>query len=63
MKGKYKFVIGLANDEIGYIIPQSEWDEDKPYIYGSKEPLYGEINSVGPQAAPIIHQRILKMLK
>ncbi len=63
MKGKYKFVIGLANDEIGYIIPQSEWDEEKPYIYGQKQPLYGEVNSVGPQAAPIIHQTIVKMLK
>ena len=63
MKGKYKFVIGLANDEIGYIIPQSEWDEEAPHIYGAKEPLYGEINSVGPQAAPIIHKAIVKMLK
>ena len=25
MKPKYKFVIGLANDEIGYIIPKCLW--------------------------------------
>ena len=33
MKGEYKFVFGLANDEIGYIIPKSEWDEVPPYLY------------------------------
>jgi len=26
MPGRVKFVLGLANDEIGYILPKSEWD-------------------------------------
>ena len=30
MPGKYRFVIGLANDEIGYIIPKSQWDVEAP---------------------------------
>lgn len=63
MKGRYKFILGLANDEIGYIIPQSEWDTEPPYIYGSKEQLYGEINSVGAATAPIIHQESKKLLE
>jgi hypothetical protein len=63
MKGKYKFILGLANDEIGYIIPKSEWDAEAPYIYGSKEQLYGEINSVGSETAPIIHQESKKLLE
>lgn len=55
MPGKVKFLFGLANDEIGYIIPKSQWDEKPPYLYGSEKPVYGEINSVGPEAAGVLH--------
>jgi hypothetical protein len=58
MPGKVKFVFGLANDEIGYIIPKSEWDSAPPYLYHSDHALYGEINSVGPDAALTIHQNL-----
>jgi hypothetical protein len=53
-KGKYRMIIGLGNDEIGYIIPKRQWDEKPPFCYGLKKAQYGEINSVGPEAAPII---------
>jgi len=62
MKGDYKFVFGLANDEIGYIIPKSEWDEVPPYLYNHHDSPYGEINSLGPEAGPIIHQSISNIL-
>jgi hypothetical protein len=55
MPGRVKFVLGLANDEIGYIIPKSEWDRKPPYLYGASRPVYGEVNSVGPEAAGCIH--------
>jgi hypothetical protein len=55
MPGRVKFVFGLANDEIGYIIPKSHWDRQPPYLYGSEKGVYGEINSVGPDCAPILH--------
>ncbi len=55
MPGNVKFIFGLANDEIGYIIPKSEWDARAPYLYGSPKPVYGEVNSVGPDAAATIH--------
>ncbi len=55
MPGRVKFVFGLANDEIGYIIPKSQWDRNPPYLYGSERPVYGEINSLGPECAPILH--------
>jgi len=61
MPGKVKFVFGLANDEIGYLVPKSQWDEKPPYQYGLKGRPYGEINSVGPDAAATIH-RALKLL-
>ncbi len=59
MVGNRKWMLfGLANDELGYIIPKRQWDEKAPYCYGRTESQYGEINSCGPDAAPII----MKML-
>ena len=55
MPGRVKFLIGLANDEVGYIIPKSEWDNEAPWLYGSAERHYGEINSLGPETGPQIH--------
>lgn len=63
MPGRVKFVFGLANDEIGYIIPKSQWDRDAPYLYGSDKPVYGEINSVGPECAPTLHAAFLGLAK
>jgi hypothetical protein len=54
MKGPHRMLIGLANDEIGYIIPKRQWDEKPPFCYGRKSAQYGEINSVGPETAPIL---------
>jgi hypothetical protein len=55
MPGHIKFIFGLANDEVGYLIPKSEWDEKPPYLYGADHAPYGEINSVGPDAAGRVH--------
>jgi len=55
MPGRVKFLFGLANDEIGYIIPKSEWDRKPPYLYDSAHGVYGEVNSVGPEVAPTLH--------
>jgi len=52
--GKHRMIVGLANDEIGYIIPKRQWDEKPPYCYGLKKSQYGEINSCGPDVAPIL---------
>lgn len=62
MSGKYKFVIGLANDEIGYIVPKSQWDEKAPFTYGRNNAPYGEENSLGPETAPIIHAELMKLI-
>jgi len=47
----YRMLIGLADDEIGYIIPKAEWDEKAPYLRDAPKAWYGEENSVGPDAA------------
>ena len=54
LKGKHRMLIGLANDELGYFIPKRQWDVKAPYCYGLKKSQYGEENSVGPEASPII---------
>lgn len=54
MQGKHRMLIGLGNDELGYIIPKRQWDLNPPFCYGLKKAQYGETNSVGPEAAPII---------
>ena len=56
------FLIGLANDELGYLIPRSQWDSEPPYAYGRDESQYGERNSVGPMAAPLVMEALRDLL-
>jgi len=63
MPGNHHFVIGLANDEIGYILPKSQWDVEPPYTYGRDDAPYGEENSLGPETAPILYRELEKILK
>lgn len=62
MHGQYKFIIGLANDELGYILPKSEWDVQAPYAYGSTKPPYGEVFSLGPDTALRIAEAYRELL-
>ena len=61
LPGRVRFVFGLANDEIGYIIPKSEWDTEAPFNYGAKGAPYGEVNSVGPETARILHSTLREL--
>jgi hypothetical protein len=63
LPGPYRMMIGLANDEIGYIIPKRQWDEKPPFCYGRKKAQYGEINSVGPDTAPILCERFRELVR
>ncbi len=60
---KYKFYIGLSNDEIGYMVPKSEWDTGKPYLYNDDGDTYGEENSLGPDTAPIMYKELVEAIK
>jgi hypothetical protein len=62
MAGKFKFIFCLANDEIGYIIPKSQWDVDAPFTYGRSDSPYGEENSMGLETAPMLHRNLKEML-
>jgi hypothetical protein len=63
MTAPVKMLFGLAGDEIGYIIPKAEWDEKPPYTFGAKQRWYGEINSVGPEAAPLITKAFVELVQ
>jgi hypothetical protein len=62
MKAPYRMLFGLADDEIGYIIPKSEWDNEAPWLQNARKRFYGEVNSVGPEAAPIITATLKALL-
>ncbi|MBM3381711.1 MAG: hypothetical protein FJY29_04640 [Betaproteobacteria bacterium] len=59
MRGQMNMLLGLTNDQIGYIIPRSQWDEKEPYTYNDKP--YGEENSLGPKTAPLIHRALIDL--
>ena len=56
-------LIGLANDELGYVIPKRQWDEKPPFCYGLKKAQYGEVNSLGPDTAPLLCEAFRKLAK
>jgi hypothetical protein len=60
--GKFKFLGGLSNDMIGYIVPKSQWDIQPPFTYDYENRPYGEINSLGPETAPKIHAEVSRIL-
>ena len=62
MSGEFRFAIGLANDEIGYIIPKSQWDVKEPFVYRDR-PYYGEENSMGPDTAPIVYRELAGLIE
>lgn len=53
MKGEYNFQIGLANDELGYIIPEDEWDSEQ----------YEESMSIGMQTGIVMEAILMEMLE
>ena len=54
LRAPFRIVLGLANDEIGYIIPKTQWDTQPPFTFGAKKAWYGEINSPGPDTATVL---------
>ncbi|MEJ2010582.1 MAG: hypothetical protein P8Z30_20925 [Acidobacteriota bacterium] len=63
MKSRYQFIFGLANDEIGYIIPKAEWDNKPPWLLNRPHRWYGEINSVGPGASGVVTKALVSLIE
>lgn len=65
--GSLNWIIGLGNDEIGYIISawQFEVDEGAPYLSEAPGDHYEETNSLGPETSPLLeaqHQVLVDWL-
>ncbi len=62
MKAPFRMLFGLANDEIGYIIPKAEWDNTAPWLQSAPKRWYGEVNSTGPETAPVLLQALFNLM-
>jgi hypothetical protein len=63
MDGEYKMFIGLANDELGYIIPDYNYELGAlPYLSDAEGDHYEETNSVGPQIASLVEATLTDLL-
>jgi hypothetical protein len=63
LPGPRWMVIGLANDEIGYILPKRQWDLIPPFAYGRTSAQYGEVNSCGPETGPLIMHALREVVR
>ncbi len=63
LKSHYQFIFGLANDELGYVIPKAEWDDQPPWLLNRKDRWYGEINSAGPDIAGAVTRGLVNLIE
>jgi hypothetical protein len=56
MGAEHNWIIGLGNDEIGYLLPPYDYQlhETIPYLEEAEGDHYEETNSVGPNATPLV---------
>jgi hypothetical protein len=60
---RYQFIFGVTNDELGYLIPKAEWDAQPPWLENRNSPWYGEINSLGPDAAAAVLKMLTQLMR
>jgi hypothetical protein len=63
LAGPYRMIVGLGNDELGYILPKRQWDEKPPFTYGLTKAPYGEVNSLGPDTGPLLCRAFQELVK
>lgn len=59
----HKFIFGITNDSIGYIIPECLYDSEQPFAYhrkGMKIGQYNELLCLGPKTAGRIIEEVWK---
>lgn len=66
---KHTFVVGLCNDELGYILPENDFllNSRMPYINSAKDRFdrnhYEETNSTGPKTAATLLDTMASLIK
>jgi len=61
LRSRYQFIFGLGNDELGYLIPKAEWDNQPPWLLGRPQRWYGEINSAGPDVSAVVLRGLVEL--
>ncbi len=59
MGSEFNWIIGLGNDEVGYIIPPYNFilNDDAPWLFEASGDHYEETNSVSPVVADVIDEQ------
>ncbi|MEZ4450808.1 MAG: hypothetical protein R3B09_15110 [Nannocystaceae bacterium] len=57
MTGTYRWIIGLGNDELGYIVPNYDFvlAQDMPWVNEAEGDHYEETNSLGPHMEGLVN--------
>lgn len=63
MEGSVKMNFNLCNDEVGYLVPKSQWDQEPPYTYGRDSAPYGEEYTGDPDVTPTIYFKSVEVLE
>jgi len=63
LRAPLRMVAGPCGDDLGEIIPASEWDERAPFAYGLKSPQRGEETSPGPGTAAALLKALGDLLR
>jgi len=61
---EHAWVLGLGNDELGYIIPAYDFilSDSIPYIEEAEGDHYEETNSLGPDTAPLLDDQVTRLI-
>ncbi len=64
MGAEYNWIMGLGNDEVGYLIPSYDYvlDDALPFLEEAEGDHYEETNSVGPEAVPRIEDKAAELI-
>jgi hypothetical protein len=64
LDSEHNWIVGLGNDEIGYIIPEYDFviNPVSPYIDQADGDHYEETNSLGPATAGLLDEAVRKLL-
>lgn len=65
MNKPHNWIVGLGNDELGYLIPSYNYklDENSPFFVEAEGDHYEETNSLGPSAFPMLETEIHQLLE
>ena len=63
LRAPIRLVAGACGDDLGDIIPASEWDEKPPFAYGLNAAQRGEESSPGPRTAAILLKALADLMR